>query len=91
MPAFLSELTDEQLLIAGLDPLTKRDLIASPPAAGETMQKVGISKTRLDGPVRSWLNARFRRPRKLPALTRGAIKVSTKWSQLLDLVKAKKS
>ena len=82
----LSTLTDEELVRAALDPLTRRNLIEQPPAAAETMQQVGVSATNLDGPVRSWVNGRFRGPRGLSLLTRGTIKSETKWSQLLELL-----
>lgn len=82
----LNSLSDEELLCAGLDPLTRRDLIKQRPDGSETMQQIGISETNLDGPVRSWINARFRKPRDKPVLTRGAIKGSTTWAQLLALL-----
>lgn len=84
MPLFT--LTDEELVRAALDPLTRRDLIEQPPAVGETMQQLGVSATNLDGPVRSWINGRFRGPRGLSLLTRGKIKSETKWSQLVQLL-----
>lgn len=82
----LSQLSDEQILILALDPLTRRDLINLPPAQSETMQHVGVSKTNLDGPVRRWINERFRKPRGKKQLTRGAISPGTKWSQLLGML-----
>ncbi len=82
----LSQLSDEQILTLALDPLTRRDLINLPPAQTETMQQVGVSKTNLDGPVRSWVNERFRKPRGKKQLKRGAISPATKWSQLLGML-----
>ena len=82
----LLELTDSELVRAALDPLTRRDLIASPPRDAESMQQIGISATNLDGPVRSWINGRFRGPRNLRVLTRGAIKPETTWSKLLKFL-----
>lgn len=76
-------LAGELRLIAGLDPLTKRDLVQLPPRNAETMQQVGISKTNLDGPVRSWINASFREPNNLkPPLKSGSITPATRWEQL---------
>lgn len=82
----IEQLSDEDLVRAGLDPLTRRDLIAHPPQPAETMQQIGISDTNLDGPVRSWINGRFRKPRGKAVLTRGAIKGSTTWAQLLGFL-----
>lgn len=86
MAISLLSLSNEQLLIAGLDALTARDLISQPPAAVETMQHIGISKTNLDGPVRSWVNKRFRANSGKQPLRRGAIKPSTRWAQLLTML-----
>lgn len=79
-------LSDEQILAIALDPLTRRDLIDAPPGDGETMQQIGISATNLDGPVRSWINKRFRQPRDLSLLTRGKIKSDTTWSKLVKVL-----
>jgi hypothetical protein len=83
--ATLDALTDEEVLIAGLDPLTYRKLKENPPAASETMGDIGISPTNLDTVVRSWVNRDFRIPRKHDPLPSGAIKSNTKWSKLLEL------
>lgn len=82
----LMALTNSEFVRAALDPLTRRDLIARPPRDAENMQQIGISATNLDGPVRSWINGRFRRPNNLWLLTRGAIKADTTWSNLLKLL-----
>jgi hypothetical protein len=83
----LAALTDAEILIAGLDPLTHRKLKENPPGADETMGDIGIGPTNLDTVVRSWINRDFRKPRGKPPLASGAIKSSTKWSKLLDLCK----
>lgn len=82
----LQGLTDEQRLVAGLDPLTFRDLATNPPASSETMQQIGISKTNLDTVVRSFVNRSFRQPSGKPQLAPGSIKTSTTWTQLLGLL-----
>lgn len=82
-----ADLTDEELLIAGLDPLTHRELKKSPPGSHETMADIGISPTNLDTVVRTWINREFREPRGKPPLASGAIKSSTKWPKFLDLCK----
>ena len=82
----LSQLTDEERLTAGLDPLTRRNLILLPPQDQEVMQQVGISKTNLDGPVRVWINDSFRQPKKMPKLPRGSIKPTTTWKQLVSML-----
>lgn len=82
----LSVLSDEELLRVALDPLTRRDLIGQAPTDQETMQQIGISATNLDGPVRSWINGRFRKPRSLTVLTRGKIKSDMTWSKLVKLL-----
>jgi hypothetical protein len=86
MPKDLAGLSDALRLIAGLDPLTKRNLAVDPPAAAETFVHIGISATNLDGPVRSWINNSFRIPRRKPVLIQGAIKPSMTWADFLKLV-----
>jgi len=86
MPENLLQLSDKLRLIAGLDPLTKRDLAVNPPADTETFVHIGISATNLDGPVRSWINNSFRVPRHKAVLTPGAIKPSLNWADFLRLV-----
>jgi hypothetical protein len=86
MAVELSQLSDEQILLVALDPLTRRDLINLPPSPTETMQHVGLGKTKLDGPIRSWINARFRKPRGRKPLKRGAISSGTTWSKLLSML-----
>jgi hypothetical protein len=82
----LQGLTDEQRLIAGLDPLTSRDLASNPPGPAETMQQIGISKTNLDIVVRSFINRSFRTPRGESSLVPGSIKSTTTWTQLLGML-----
>jgi len=81
----LTALSTEQRLIAGLDPLTSRNLITMPPGASETMQQIGISKTNLDTVVRGFVNRSFRQPTGKPLLPPGAIVSSTTWTQLLGM------
>ena len=82
----LAALSNEDRLRAGLDPLTRRDLVVDPPRANETMQQVGVSSTNLDGPVRSWINRAFREPKGLTLLTRGAITTATIWQALVAMM-----
>lgn len=84
----LQQLSNEEKLRAGLDPLTARDLIAQAPQAHETMQAIGISKTNLDLPVRRWINRSFRAPNDWVPLKKGALKPATKWSELVAKVNA---
>jgi len=83
--AALVALNDEHRLIAGLDPLTFRDLVTNPPAGSETMQQIGISKTNLDTVVRGFVNQAFRQPTGKSMLPPGAITPSTTWTQLLGM------
>ncbi len=82
----LGALTEEQRLIAGLDPFTVRDLARNPPGAAENMQRIGISATNLDTFVRGFINRTFRRPRNKPVLVPGAIKMTATWADLLKLL-----
>lgn len=84
----LQQLSNEERLRAGLDPLTARDLIIQAPQPTETMQAIGISKTNLDLPVRRWINRSFREPNGWPPLKKGALKPATTWSELLKKVDA---
>ncbi|MBI1196930.1 MAG: hypothetical protein GC203_03630 [Phenylobacterium sp.] len=77
----LKALTDEEALVAGLDVFAKsRDLQKNPPKDGETLQELGIGPSNLDGPVRAWINAKFRRPRDWPLFVSGDLTVDMKWS-----------
>lgn len=84
--AALDALTDEQRLIAGLDPFTPRDLANNPPAPSENMQRIGIGATNLNTFVRGFINRSFRVPTNKPPLPPGSIKVSNTWADLLKLL-----
>ena len=73
------------VLVTGLDPFTKRDLIVKPPKDNETMQGLGIGATNLDRFVRPWINRRFRKALGKPYLLSGDIKADAKFSTVLAL------
>jgi hypothetical protein len=81
----LEALSDEIKLIAGLDPMTYRNLTDNPPGKNETMAHIGIGPTNLDTVVRSWINRDFRKPRGKTQLATGTIKSSTKSSKRVEL------
>lgn len=74
----LTELTDEEVLLEGLD------LPRSPTPTGQTLQQLGIPADYLDYQVREWINGRFRLPRGQDLLVSGDLKVSMTWEEFLE-------
>lgn len=79
----LKALTDAEALVAGLGVFARsRDLQKFPPKPDETLAQLGIGPSNLDGPVRAWINAKFRRPRGWPLFASGDLTVDLTWSDL---------
>jgi len=80
--ATLKDLPDEQALMAGVDVFAKhRDFKTAPPKEKETLEELGISATSLDVPLRAWINAKFRKPRKWPLFASGELTIGMTWSE----------
>ncbi|WP_372782890.1 hypothetical protein [Phenylobacterium sp.] len=78
----LPDLTDEHVLIAGVAVFVKgRDLHANPPRDNETLGAIGVSPSNLDFPIRTWINAKFRKPNGLPFLVSGDLKTTMTWAR----------
>ncbi|MDP3737463.1 MAG: hypothetical protein Q8R02_08735 [Hyphomonadaceae bacterium] len=68
------------MLVVGLDAHSRRDLLELEPRGNDTLMDMGLCQSKIDGPMRAWINKRFRKPGE--ELESGSLTITTRFSRL---------